>query len=73
MVTVKRGRGRPAKVNPRTVNVGFKVTPGEYQYLWVLAQKQGRTIGETVRSLALVGMAPPGRGVGQDTQQSDAD
>lgn len=51
-----RGRGRPPKAEPRELNIGFKVTAREYQYLQALAWKERTSIGAVVRRLALAGL-----------------
>jgi hypothetical protein len=42
--------------------VAVRLTEAEYRYLQALGMKQGRTVGEIMRFLALAGMPQPARG-----------
>ena len=58
LTALRRGRGRPPKAEPRELNVGFKVTAREYQYLQALAWQERTSSGAVVRRLALAGRPP---------------
>jgi hypothetical protein len=52
-------RGRKPLANPselRNVVLTVRLTQAEYRYVQALAMKQGRPMGEVVRSLVLAGM-----------------
>ena len=48
--------GRPKAAEPREMVVSVRLNLAEYRYLQALAMKQGRSLGEQLRVLALAGM-----------------
>ena len=48
--------GRPKAAEPREMVVSVRLTLAEYRALQALAMKQGRSVGEQLRALALAGL-----------------
>ena len=52
-MAIKKKRGRPTKIDKSIINIGFKVTEQEHNFIKSKAGQEGVPIAQMLRKLAL--------------------